>query len=270
LAGAWQARVEAPLAKAEPGPNDLPSLIFNGMVQAFTALPVRGVIWYQGETNAAQAARYAEAFPRLIRDWRAHWAAASGTAALPFYFVQLSSFGPRPNLTGGSPWAELREAQQRTLALPATGMAVSIDVGDAQDIHPRDKRPVGERLARIALAHTYHRAVPFSGPRLLGSRALPGGRFELRFDSPLQTRDGAAPRGFTVAGADQRFVPAQVSLAGRRAVVAHPGVPVPTAVRYAWADTPLDANLVGANGLPAAPLRTDRFPLVTRNAKPEF
>lgn len=270
LAGRWQARVEALQPLTEPGPNDLPSLLFNGMVQPFTPLAVRGVIWYQGETNAPRAARYAQAFPRLIEDWRAQW----HQRALPFYFVQLSSFGPRPPLPEGSAFAELRDAQRQTLRLPATGMAVSIDVGDANDIHPRDKRTVGDRLARIALAQQYGKPIAFKGPTLKVSRALPDGRFELSFSDVaggLAARGGDPLLGFALAGADQRFVPARAEIVGKdRVRVWSDAVTKPVAVRYAWGDTPLEANLVDGAGLPASPWRSDRWPLATRDIRPEF
>ena len=274
LAGRWQALVAALQAVTGPGPNDLPSLLFNGMVQPFTPFAVRGVIWYQGETNAPRAARYAQAFPRLISDWRAQWREHGRKGLMPFYFVQLSSYGPRPPLPEGSAFAELRDAQRQTLKLPATGMAVSIDVGDANDIHPRDKRTVGERLARIALAQTYGKPMPFRGPTLRQSRALPDGGFELTFADTaggLATRGSGPLLGFAVAGVDQRFVPARAEIVGtdRVRVWSDTGTK-PAAVRYAWGDTPLDANLVDGAGLPASPWRSDRWPLVTRDIRPEF
>lgn len=275
LAGRWQAHVEALQPVTGPGPNDLPGLLFNGMVRPFTALAVRGVIWYQGETNAPRAARYAQALPRLIEDWRAQWREQGQQGLLPFYFVQLASYGPRPPLPEGSAFAELREAQRLTAArLPGTGMAVSIDVGDADDIHPRDKRTVGERLARIALAQTYGEPVPFKGPTLKARRWLPDGRIELSFADTaggLATRGGGPLLGFALAGRDQRFVPAQAEIVGNdRVRVWSEAVKKPAAVRYAWADTPLEANLVNGAGLPASPWRSDHWPLVTRDVKPEF
>ncbi|MGM9482571.1 sialate O-acetylesterase [Roseateles sp. NT4] len=274
LAGRWRARVEALQAIEEIGPNDLPSLLFNGMVQAFTPFAARGVIWYQGETNAPRAARYAQAFPRLINDWRLQWHEQGQRGALPFYFVQLSSYGPRPPLPEGSAFAELRDAQRQTLKLPATGMAVSIDVGDANDIHPRDKKTVGERLARIALANSYGQPMPFKGPTLRASRKLPDGSFELSFNDVaggLATRGGGPLLGFAVAGTDQRFVAARAEITGPdRVRVWSQAVAKPSALRYAWGDTPLEANLVDGAGLPATPWRSDRWPLVTRDIRPEF
>jgi sialate O-acetylesterase len=275
LAGRWLARVESLQAIEEPGPNDLPGLLFNGMVQPFTPLAVRGVIWYQGETNAARAARYAQAFPRLIEDWRSQWREQGRRGLMPFYFVQLSSYGPRPALPEGSLFAELRDAQRQTAAkVPGTGMAVSIDVGDASDIHPRDKRTVGERLARIALAQTYGKAMPFKGPALKASRFLPDGHIELTFADAtggLATRGGGPLQGFALAGEDQRFAPAHAEIVGKdRVRLWSEAVKKPAAVRYAWADTPLEANLVNGAGLPASPWRSDHWPLVTRDVKPEF
>ncbi|CAM3739143.1 sialate O-acetylesterase [Roseateles saccharophilus] len=275
LAGRWRARVEALQTLTEPGPNDLPGLLFNGMVSPMTPFAVRGVIWYQGETNAPRAARYAQAFPRLIGDWRAQWREQGQKGLLPFYFVQLASYGPRPPLPEGSAFAELREAQRQTAArVPGTGMAVSIDVGDADDIHPRDKRTVGERLARIALVQSYGRAMPFRGPTLKSSRFLPDGRIELRFADVaggLATRGGGPLLGFALAGEDQRFQPARAEIVGRdRVRLSSDAVRRPAAVRYAWADTPLEANLVDGAGLPASPWRSDHWPLVTRDVRPEF
>ncbi|MFG6468123.1 sialate O-acetylesterase [Pelomonas baiyunensis] len=274
LAGPWRAQVASLQPVTEPGPNDLPSLLFNGMVRPFTPLAVKGVIWYQGESNAPRAARYAQAFPRLIQDWRARWREQGLKAPLPFYFVQLSSYGPRPPLPEGSAFAELRDAQRQTLSLPATGMAVSIDVGDANDIHPRDKRTVGERLARIALAQTYHQPVPFKGPTWKASRTLPDGSIELTLADVaggLATRGGGPLLGFAVAGSDQRFAPARAEIVApdRVRVWGAAGTP-PVAVRYAWADSPLEANLTDGAGLPATPWRTDRWPLATRDIRPEF
>jgi len=274
LAGRWQARVEALQAIEEIGPNDLPGLLFNGMVQPLTPFAAKGVIWYQGETNAPRAARYTQAFPRFIQDWRSQWRKQGQKATLPFYFVQLSSYGPRPPLPEGSAFAELRDAQRQTLKLPATGMAISIDVGDANDIHPRDKKTVGERLARIALANSYGQPMPFKGPTLRASRKLPDGSFELSFNDVaggLATRGGGPLLGFAVAGSDQRFAAARAEITGpNRVRVWNQTVSKPSAVRYAWGDTPLEANLVDGAGLPATPWRSDRWPLVTRDIRPEF
>jgi len=269
LAGKWRARVERMELPRELGPNDLPAVIWNAMVAPVTPLPVRGVIWYQGEANALRAPAYAQALPRMIQDWRRRW----GQPRLPFYLVQLSSFGQREAPDGISPWAELREAQAQTAAtVPHAAMAVTLDVGNAEDIHPRDKRTVGDRLARIALAQDYgQKTAAWRGPHVVEATAA-AGRMRLRFADAagLRTRDGAPPRGFTVAGADGRFVPAQGEIRGDTVIVWSPQVRAPKAVRYAWADAPLDANLVNAAGLPSEPLRTDRFPLPPRDAAAPF
>lgn len=269
LHGRWQARVESPLAKSGPDANDLPTLAFNGMAHPLTRLPVRGVIWYQGESNVPRAARYATAFERLIGDWRAHWRERAGVTDLPFLYVQLAAFLPlADNTLQGSRWAELRDAQRQALRVEGTGMVVATDVGDANDIHPRDKRPVGERLARVALRRVYgHAALEDSGPVFRTSRALPAGRIELRFDhaAGLAARGGgSAVRGFALAGADRRFVEAQARIENGRVIVWSDAVSEPQAVRYGWVDNPEQSNLVNADGLPASPFRTDRWPLLSQ------
>jgi len=268
LQGRWKAGVEAPLAKSAPGLNDWPTLLFNGMAQPLVPLRIRGVIWYQGESNVGRAARYAGAFSRLIADWRAHW----GQPSLPFYYVQLASFLQLANNTlEGSRWAELRDAQRQMLELAGTGMVVTTDVGDANDIHPRDKRPVGERLALLALRRTYgHSGLEDSGPVWRGSRMASGGRIELSFDhaAGLAARGGGASvQGFAVAGADHRFVAAQARIEGHHVIVWSDAVSEPRAVRYGWVDNPEQSNLVNAAGLPASPFRTDRWSQLSEGAR---
>ena len=277
LHGAWRARVQAPMHKTEPAFNDLPTLLFNGMLQPLLPLQFSGVLWYQGESNVPRAARYAQDFQRLITDWRTQWR----QPRLPFLWVQLAAFLPlEKNSLQGSGWAELRDAQRQALALPATGMVVATDVGDAHDIHPRNKRAVGERLAAWAQRLVYGPAhTVASGPVLRGQRLLPNGQVELQFDvqgdpvrgGHLAARGGgAALQGFAVAGADRRFVPARAEIQGRTVRVWHESVPQPRAVRYAWVNNPEQANLVNNSGLPASPFRTDRWPLLTEGALPPF
>jgi sialate O-acetylesterase len=240
LHGPWKARVEASLAKAEPGFNDLPTLLFNGMLQPLTPLRLRGVLWYQGESNVPRAARYARDFQHLIGDWRA----LLQQPALPFLFVQLASFLPlADNSLQGSTWAELRDVQRQALALPATGMVVATDLGDANDIHPRNKCVVGERLAALALQQVRGRKqVAANGPVYRDLRPLGEGRLALRFADPsagLAVRGGGDQvAGFVVAGSDGRFVPAQARLHGPGVVVWSDAVPQPRAVRYGWVDNP--------------------------------
>jgi sialate O-acetylesterase len=219
------------------------------------------VLWYQGETNVPRAAAYADGFKRMIEDWRGQF----GDPGMPFLFVQLAAYLPlADNRPGAGGWPELRASQAAALALPHTGMATAIDVGNADDIHPRDKRTLGHRLAALALHELGLRAAPAGGPRLLGHESA-GSEFKLRFDvtaGGLRTaRTGEAPRGFYLAGADRRWVPAQARLDGDRVVLSSPAVPAPLAARYAWVDNPSEANVVGGDGLPLPPLRTDDWPL---------
>jgi sialate O-acetylesterase len=261
LAGTWRARVEKVAMAAGPVANDAPTLGHNGLIAPLRGLSVRGVLWYQGEENAGRAAAYADGFKRLIQDWRDHF----GDAKLPFFFVQLASWFPlADNRPDGNGWAELRASQAAALALPHTGMATAIDVGDSIDIHPRDKRTVGQRLAGLAMHELGLRAAPATGPRLTG-HAAKGAEFELRFDTTaggLRTSHSGEPvRGFYLAGADRRWVPAQARLDGDRIVLRSAGVPAPVAARYAWVNNASEANVVGGDGLPLPPLRTDDWPL---------
>ncbi len=257
LAGRWRARVESAAEPADVQANDAPTLAFNGMVAPLAALPLAGVIWYQGESNVGRAAAYAGLFRRHVANWRRHFARAD----LPFLFVQLAGFLPlERNSAEGSPWAELRDAQRQALALPHTGMAVATDLGDAYDIHPRRKREVGERLAALALGEP-------PGPRYRSMR-VSGAEVRLRFaGGPLRARaEGEPLRGFAIAGADRRFVAAEARLEGDEVVVAGAEVARPVAVRFGWVDNPEQTNLVDRRGWPVPPFRTDAWPLPTRHA----
>lgn len=265
LAGAWRARVEAPIERNAPMANDLPTLAWNGMLQPLQGLGLRGVIWYQGESNVPRAARYAAAFQSLITDWRQ----AFGQPRLPFYFVQLASFLPlADNTLAGSPWAELRDAQRQALALPHTGMAVAIDIGDADDIHPRNKQEVGRRLALQALRDAYGRRLGAQGPQLRQVQRE-AGALRVCFDAPagLAVRGDGPIAGFAVADDTGPFQPAVASLEGRCVRLRSAAVAQPTVLRYAWLDNAMQANLIGRDGLPVAPLRTDRRPLLTRDGR---
>ena len=261
LAGAWRARVEKLVAAGGPVANNAPALGHNGLIAPLQGLSVRGVLWYQGEENSGRAAAYADGFKRLIQDWRGQF----GDPKLPFFFVQLASWLPlADNKPDGNGWAELRASQAAALALPHTGMATAIDVGDTVDIHPRNKRTVGQRLAGLAMHELGLRAAPATGPRLSGHQAK-GGQFELRFDTTVgglrTARAGEAPRGFYVAGADRRWVPAEARIDGDRIVLRSAAVTTPVAARYAWVNNASEANVVGGDGLPLPPLRTDDWPL---------
>ena len=238
-----------------------PGSLYRGMIAPLRGCAVRGVVWYQGESNAGRAYQYRTLFPLLIRSWRGEF----GRPEMPFLFVQIAGFGKVAPSGGPSAWAELREAQLLTLrCVPGTGMAVAIDVGDPADIHPKDKQTVGRRLALWALATAYGRKVECSGP-LYRTMESEGGKLRLEFDHAdgLRTSDGMEPGGFAVSGADGRFVPARARVEGGALLVWAPGIERPAAVRYAWADSPDAANLVNGAGLPASPFRTDDRPGAT-------
>jgi len=232
--------------------------LFNGMIAPLTPYAIAGAIWYQGESNADRANQYRKLFPTMIQDWRHAW----GEGDFPFLFVQLANF-----IQGGvkTAWAELREAQSMTLSLPKTGMAVTIDIGDPYNIHPKNKQEVGRRLALAGEALAYGRKVVYSGP-LYESMSVEGPSVRLRFKhvgGGLVAKGGPL-KGFEIAGEDRKFVAAEAKISGDTVVVRSVGgrVPHPAAVRYAWADNP-ECSLYNKAGLPASPFRTDDWPGVT-------
>jgi sialate O-acetylesterase len=239
-----------PLQK-NPG---MPTGLYNAMIAPLIPYAIRGAIWYQGESNEGDAATYRTLFPAMIQGWRRNW----GEGDFPFLFVQIANYmstHPEPTDTG---WAQLREAQTMTLRLPNTGMAVIIDVGDAADIHPKDKQDVGHRLAVWAESMVYGQKVVPSGP-LYDSMQIEGSALRLHFryvDGGLVLRSGPPARGFAIAGADGKFVWADATIDGDTIVVSSPQVPHPTAVRYDWDDNPV-GNLYNWALLPASPFRTD-------------
>ena len=258
------------LKKISALPHDLklkdpnkPTLLYNGMVNPFLQVAIKGVIWYQGESNNARAYQYRELFPLLIKDWRTKF----NRPQLPFLFVQLANFFKPEPLPGEAKWAELREAQAMALSLPNTGMAVAIDIGDGNDIHPKNKQEIGRRLALVALAKVYKDKVVYEGP-VYQSVKTTGDKMVVSFasDGILKAREGAALTGFAIAGADHKFYWANASIAGNTVVVSAKEVPNPVAVRYAWANNPV-CNLVNGVGLPASPFRTDDWPGITVNVK---
>jgi sialate O-acetylesterase len=266
LSGDWLFRVSSEGFKLDAqsavDPNSKPTLLFNGMIHPLLNYRVLGAIWYQGESNAGQAYRYRTLFPNLIIDWRNHWE----NQELGFYFVQLANYmQPKPQ-PGESEWAELREAQWMTLSLPKTGMAVTIDIGQANDIHPRNKQDVGKRLALAALHDTYGKKVVYSGPAYQ-SMKVEGNKVILTMDpmgSGLLVRDKYGyVKGFAIAGEDRVFQWARGMQQGNTLVLLSDQVKQPVAVRYGWADNPDDVNLYNAEGLPASPFRTDDWPGIT-------
>ena len=263
LKGTWQYRVEAISAIASSGEQNNPARLYNAMIDPIVKAPIKGAIWYQGESNAGRAYQYRKLFADMITDWRKAWKVGD----FPFYFVQLANFMDEQPQPVDSAWAELREAQTMTLSLKNAGMAVIIDVGDAKDIHPRDKQTVGYRLAHVALARDYGKKIEFSGP-MYKSMKVEGGAIRLSFDhlGGGLVAKGGDPVGFAIAGADKKFVWAKARIDGNTVVVSSDQVAQPAAVRYAWADNP-KCNLYNKEGLPASPFRTDEWPGVTAQNK---
>jgi sialate O-acetylesterase len=250
-----------PAAPGNPESATRPSGVYNAMIAPLQPYAIRGVIWYQGESNAGRADEYRTLFPAMIRNWREAWGQG---ADFPFLFVQLAPFmkiEPEPTESG---WAELREAQRLTaLRVPNTAMAVITDAGDEADIHPARKEPVGARLALAARAVAYGERVAHTGP-IFRSMEVRGNRAILRFkgaDRGLVARGGELT-GFTLCGEDRKWVNARAILDGDRVIVESPSVSRPAAVRFGWANYPV-VNLYDGSGLPASPFRTDDFPWST-------
>ncbi len=245
--------------------NHRPANLYNGVLYPVVGYGIRGVIWYQGESNASRAYQYRHLFPLMIKTWRDDW----GQGAFPFYWVQLADFQDEKPEPGESAWAELREAQTMTMAaLPNTGEAVIIDLGEAHDIHPRDKQNVAKRLARWALARDYGIEIVYRSP-LYKSHEVAGSTIVVAFDhvgGGLDTFDVRQPVGFAVAGEDRKFVWAQARIVGKDKVeVWSDAVKKPAAVRYAWASNPV-CNMQNREHLPMTPFRTDDWPGVTINS----
>jgi sialate O-acetylesterase len=233
--------------------------LYNAMIHPLLSFSHRGAIWYQGESNAGQAYRYRVLFPAMIKSWRDRW----NQGEFPFLFVQLAPWEVRNDPTRET-WAELREAQLMTLSKsPNTAMAVITDVGDEKDIHPPQKKPVGERLALAARAIAYGEKIEHSGPTF-ESLATSGQRAILRFKHTGEGLEvkGEKLTGFTIAGEDKKFHPAEARIEGDTVIVTSAEVSRPVAVRFGWANYPT-LNLWNKNGLPASPFRTDNWPGVT-------
>ncbi len=241
-----------------------PAGLYNAMIAPLIPYGIQGAIWYQGESNAGRAYQYRKLFPAMIKNWRNDW----GQGDFCFLFVQLANFmavNPEP---AESAWAELREAQLMTLSLPNTGMAVIIDIGEANNIHPKNKQDVGKRLALWALAGSYGKKLEYCGP-IYKSMRVEGNKIILHFDhvGGGLVADGGEPlKGFAIAGADRKFVWADAKIDGDTVVVGSDKVSEPAAVRYAWANNPV-CNLYNKEGLPASPFRTDDRPGITVDKK---
>jgi sialate O-acetylesterase len=239
--------------------NAFPSSLYNGMIAPLVPYAIKGAIWYQGESNAGRAYEYRTLFPTMIKDWRERWQEGD----FPFLFVQLAPFAANKD-PNGVQWAELREAQLLTLQkVPYTAEAVITDVGDEKDIHPKQKEPVGARLALAAEALAYGKKVEYSGP-VYESTKVEGNKAILSFThvgGGLVAKGGPL-QGFTIAGADHKFVKAEAEIRDGTIEVSSKEVDKPEAVRYGWANFPV-VNLFNKDGLPATPFRTDDLPLTT-------
>ena len=265
LAGKWRGIVTVDAHPPHPMPMDfenyatMPTVFFHGMIEPLAPLALTGVIWYQGEANAIHAVQYRKLLPGLIANWRELFQQGD----IPFYIVSLPAFMKRRTEPGDDGWAELREAQAIAAStVPNTGVAVTIDTGEADNIHPKEKKIVGERLGLCALSGTYHVGVPSLGPTYASAEPVPGG-LRLRF---INAAGGLVVKGptaaeFSVAGADHAWSWATAKVKGDTVTVSSPTVPQPIAARYAWQANPA-ATLYNAAGLPMAPFRTDDWPFV--------
>ena len=233
-----------------------PTALFNAMVAPVINYTIKGFLWYQGESNAGQPEEYAKLLPALIHDWRKKWKQDE----LPFLYVQLPGFMDYNYLPSESNWAILRESQLKALSVPNTAMAVAIDLGEWNDIHPDNKRDVGERLALAAQKLAYGENIVYSGP-IYQSSKIEGSKIIITFNHTgrgLITKDGEEPGEFVIAGADKKFVWAKAKIDGDKIIVWNDDVQNPLHVRYAWADNPVNPNLYNKEGLPASPFRTDK------------
>lgn len=250
--------------RLEPLYFNQPSVLYNGIMAPVVSFGIRGVIWYQGESNAYRAYQYRNLFPALIQQWRKNW----GQGNFPFLFVQLANYQFEPQV-----FPELRESQRMALALPETAMIVTIDIGDSSTIHPKNKQEVGRRLTLAARKLAYGQDIVYSGP-LYRSMNITDGKCRLNFD---HVGDGLIVKGigplnsFMIAGDDKHFVKAKAIIDGGLVVVWSDDVPDPVSVRYAWSNDPKDCNLYNKSGklvyLPASPFRTDNWPGMTFNRK---
>jgi len=262
LKGYWEYKVGdvfVPGQKAGGGSGfsaqNAPTALYNAMIAPLIPYVIKGFVWYQGEANANRGAEYAKLQPAMIADWRSKWKEGD----IPFLYVQLPGFGDYNYLPAESGWAELREAQLQSLSVPHTGMAVGIDLGEWNDIHPDRKAPVGDRLALAAEKIAYGEDIVYSGP-VYKSLAISGDKIIVTFTQTgggLVTMDGEDPQEFAIAGADKKFVWASAKIEGDKVIVWSDEIKDPKYIRYAWADNPVNPNLYNKEGLPASPFETE-------------
>lgn len=263
LDGNWKIQVENIIGKTSE--NEFPSLAYNAMIHPIIPYSMRGVLWYQGESNAGRAYQYRTSFPLLIEDWRKKW-----NSEFPFYFVQLATYTTAGNSNQGSDWAELREAQTMTLKVAKTGMAVTTDIGNPKDIHPTNKQDVSKRLAAVAFNRIYGKQMIDSGPSYK-SMKIEGNKIIISFEnigSGLMTTDkNGIVKGFEIAGSDQKFYEATAVIKGNTIIVSSEKVGSPVAVRFGWIGDTSANNLFNKEGFPAVPFRTDDWKIITKDAK---
>jgi sialate O-acetylesterase len=262
LKGYWQYKVGAVFqprivtnAVAAFAAHNQPAALYNAMVAPEINYAIKGICWYQGEANAGRPEEYAKLLPALIQNWRKKW----GQDSLPFLYVQLPGFMDYNYLPSESNWALLRESQLKSLSVPNTAMTVAIDLGEWNDIHPDNKKDVGERLALAAEKLAYHENIEYSGP-VYQSFQIEENKIRISFTnvgSGLATSDGEELASFAIAGSDKKFVWAKAKIEGEKVVVWNDEVALPKYVRYAWADNPVNPNLINKAKLPASPFRTD-------------
>jgi sialate O-acetylesterase len=271
LAGEWRGAVSADCRPPHSLPltyenyPTMPAILFQGMIAPLAPFSIRGAIWYQGEANFQRAHQYRTLLPAMIGDWRKVFQQGD----FPFYIVSLPKFMARKNVPGDDAWAELREAQALTAsAVNNSGLAVTVDTGEADNIHPAEKQTVGERLALCALAKEFGKQISCAGPTLRAVEKI-SGALKLQFKN---TEGGLVVKGdkleeFSIAGSDRKWHWAEAKLADDAVIVSSTEVPEPVAARYAWQANPR-ATLFNGAGLPAAPFRTDDWPGSTDKSKP--
>jgi sialate O-acetylesterase len=259
LTGYWQYKVGAVFTshnlQGMIALQNQPTALYNSMIAPIINYSIKGFVWYQGESNTGKPDEYAKLQPAMINDWRSKW----NEGDLPFLFVQLPGFMDYNYLPSESQWAAFREAQLKSLSVPNTAMAVAIDLGEWNDVHPDRKKEVGDRLALAAEKIAYHENIVYSGP-IYQSSTIEGNKIIVSFDnvgSGLITNDDEAPSEFAIAGADKKFVWANAKIEGDKIIIWSDDIKEPKYVRYAWADDPVNPNLINKEGLPASPFRTD-------------
>jgi sialate O-acetylesterase len=271
LAGEWKGALSVDARPPHPLPltfenyPTMPAILYEGMIQPLAPLAITGAIWYQGEANAERAWQYRTLLPAMISDWRKLF----GQGDFPFYIVSLPAFMHRRDQPGDDAWAELREAQALTAGkVKNSGVAVTIDTGDADNIHPKDKNVVGERLALCALAETYGKKIPYAGPTFSSLEHLPGAlKVHFRHTDGGLVVKGDKLEEFAVAGKDRQWHWADARVERDSVIVFSPVVSDPLEVRYAWQANPA-ATLFNGAGLPAVPFRTDNWPEITKGSPP--